>query len=1045
MPSPFRVLIVEDFAPDADLMAAELRRAGFDPEWQRVDTESDYLAGLDEVPDVVLADYSLPQFDMLRALRLLQERELDIPFIVVSGTIGEEEAAECVKRGAADYLLKDRMGRLGQAVTGALEQKRLRQERREAARALEESERSARRLAEEQAAIARIGRIISSSLDIGEVYEQFAEEARKLIPFAWTAVTLVDRERGTGVQAYAGGREVRGRGRGEEFPLAGTMSEAVVESRSGLIVDMESLKAVTARFPGLASTFESGVRAIVAAPLISEDRALGVLAFASTEPGVYSQRDVAVAERVAIQIAGAIANARLHADLEREAHEREVLTEIGRAIGSSLDIEQVYERFAEQVRRLLLFDWMSINRVDLVGGTTTVAYTQGKESQGRGRGESWPLEGSFTGMAIRTRGGVRLESERIEETVEQLPAMAGPVKLGVRSALAVPLVASSVVVGLLSISSREEDAYSERDLALAGRVGAQIAGAIANARLYADLEREAHEREVLAEIGRVIGSSLDTEQVYERFADEVRRLVSFDRLTISAPDLEEGTNTNLYVTGVSVNESETGVTVRLPLEEEGRPFDDWLKARVWKPLILDAEETRALAEYWPPEAAAIEAGLVSVVFAPVVWEDSMIAVMTFRSGTEDAYSEDDARLADRVAAQIAGTIVSARLHAALEREARERGERIKELRCMYGVQLAVQSHEKTEDVLREVVALMPEGWRYPEITRARIRFEGEEYVSEAFEETPWTQSAVIRVEGEQRGTVEVFHLEEQPEADEGPFQTEERELIEGIARALSEGAERRVYAAQARARQAEAMTAGRLASIGELAAGVAHEINNPINGIIGYAELIMDRPDTLGEVEQFLSGIIREGERVASIVGNLLTFARDVRQEHSPARVQDILDATLELLRRRVERDGIELKVDIPEDLPEIKCRSQQIQQVFVNLVTNARHALNGKYPQGDPDKVLEISARPVQLEGRAYVRVVFHDHGTGIPESVLPKVFDPFFSTKPEDEGTGLGLSISYGIIKDHEGRIHIDSVDGEFTSVVVDLAVDNGWAVRS
>ena len=140
MSIPLRVLILEDNPSDAELMLHELRRAGFVPEWQRVETEADYRAALDPALDLILADYRLPQFDGLRALQLLQEHALDIPFILVSGTIGEEVAVECMKQGAADYLLKDRLARLGQAVAHALEQKRLRDEKQRADHALRESE-----------------------------------------------------------------------------------------------------------------------------------------------------------------------------------------------------------------------------------------------------------------------------------------------------------------------------------------------------------------------------------------------------------------------------------------------------------------------------------------------------------------------------------------------------------------------------------------------------------------------------------------------------------------------------------------------------------------------------------------------------------------------------------------------------------------------------------------------------------------------------------------------------------------------------------------
>ena len=126
---PLHVLILEDCKQDAELMVHELRRAGFDPQWQRVDTEADFLAHLNQDLDVVLADYSLPQFDAQRALEHLKQRGLDVPFIIVSGCIGEERAVECMRYGATDYLLKDRLTRLGQAVRKAVDEKRLRDDR----------------------------------------------------------------------------------------------------------------------------------------------------------------------------------------------------------------------------------------------------------------------------------------------------------------------------------------------------------------------------------------------------------------------------------------------------------------------------------------------------------------------------------------------------------------------------------------------------------------------------------------------------------------------------------------------------------------------------------------------------------------------------------------------------------------------------------------------------------------------------------------------------------------------------------------------------
>ena len=132
MTTPLHLLILEDRTEDAELMVHELRRAGFDPQWQRVDTEADFLAHLDQELDVILADYSLPQFDAQRALEHLKQRGVDVPFIIVSGCIGEECAVECMKSGATDYLLKDRLTRLGQAVRKAVDEKCLRDDRQRA-------------------------------------------------------------------------------------------------------------------------------------------------------------------------------------------------------------------------------------------------------------------------------------------------------------------------------------------------------------------------------------------------------------------------------------------------------------------------------------------------------------------------------------------------------------------------------------------------------------------------------------------------------------------------------------------------------------------------------------------------------------------------------------------------------------------------------------------------------------------------------------------------------------------------------------------------
>jgi PAS domain S-box-containing protein len=235
----------------------------------------------------------------------------------------------------------------------------------------------------------------------------------------------------------------------------------------------------------------------------------------------------------------------------------------------------------------------------------------------------------------------------------------------------------------------------------------------------------------------------------------------------------------------------------------------------------------------------------------------------------------------------------------------------------------------------------------------------------------------------------------------------------------------------------------KLESIGTLAGGVAHEINNPITGIMNYAQLISDRLEEESPLNKYARGIIKETERVATIVRNLLTFARDEKQTHSPALMLDIVRNTLSLIQTVIRHDQIKLEVDVPEDLPKIKCRSQQIQQVLMNLMTNARDALNEKYSGYHKDKVIEVTALVFDREDKKWLRTTVEDYGNGIPEELKERIFDPFFTTKPREKGTGLGLSISHGIVMDHHGELHVESEPGKYTRFHLDLPVDNDWSL--
>jgi PAS domain S-box-containing protein len=246
-----------------------------------------------------------------------------------------------------------------------------------------------------------------------------------------------------------------------------------------------------------------------------------------------------------------------------------------------------------------------------------------------------------------------------------------------------------------------------------------------------------------------------------------------------------------------------------------------------------------------------------------------------------------------------------------------------------------------------------------------------------------------------------------------------------------------------KAMEAQLREQQKLEAIGTLAAGVAHEINNPINGIMNYAQLILDSKELSDSQTEYTREIIRETERVSNIVKNLLQFSRQEKQSHSFASVYDIVNKTTSLINTLIKKDQIELDIQLEENLPNIKCRSQQIQQVLMNLLTNARDALNERYRSYSPGKIIRLSANKFSVNGEKWIRIVVEDHGNGIPQAVLDKIFNPFFSTKDKDKGTGLGLSISFGIIKEHNGKIRVDTKEGAYSKFIIELPCDNGWKI--
>ncbi len=218
----------------------------------------------------------------------------------------------------------------------------------------------------------------------------------------------------------------------------------------------------------------------------------------------------------------------------------------------------------------------------------------------------------------------------------------------------------------------------------------------------------------------------------------------------------------------------------------------------------------------------------------------------------------------------------------------------------------------------------------------------------------------------------------------------------------------------------------RLAAIGELAAGVAHEINNPLTGILGFSQLLLRKSEN-EETRTDLARIHNEARRIAKIVQNLLTFARRHEPKKEYADVNDILQQTLELRAYELKSSNIEAVLDLAPDLPQIMADFQQLEEVFLNIILNAEQVMVEAHNRG------KLSIKTQKIKGN--IRISFTDDGPGIAAEYLNKLFDPFFTTRGEKGGTGLGLSICHGIVAEHGGKIYAKSKPGKGATFVVEL----------
>jgi signal transduction histidine kinase len=342
--------------------------------------------------------------------------------------------------------------------------------------------------------------------------------------------------------------------------------------------------------------------------------------------------------------------------------------------------------------------------------------------------------------------------------------------------------------------------------------------------------------------------------------------------------------------------------------------------------------------------------------------------------------------------------------------------------------LVVDDTDAFEKTMQAIIDLVPQAFEYPEKVSAAIRLGETRYQTRSFESSTTSAQKTIVLNGEVRGHLEIGCIEDGSFAlsSEGKCTIEENNLLESVAKKVAYMIDRKEASDKKIILEKQLRHADRLVTIGQLAAGIAHELNNPLGDILGFAQLASKYPDLNEEVYQDLVKIVKSTLYAREIIKKVLYFGRQTHPKEAQTDLNKLIGEWIDFFESRCAKSGIQIEVERDEGLPIVNGDPAQLNQVFVNVVVNAIQAMS----DGGT-----LTIRTMRQE--SWVSIIVEDTGQGIEEENMNKIFLPFFTTKEVDQGTGLGLSVVYGIVNEHGGIIDVDSKKGHGSTFTIKFPI--------
>lgn len=745
---------------------------------------------------------------------------------------------------------------------------------------------------------------------------------------------------------------------------------------------------------------------IMCVPLRANGHTIGVIELMNMNPDYLSDTGLKILSVIADHAALAIENARLLVETRQRSEEQALLFESMAIITSDLALETVLDAVSRQMVEALKADLCLISSWEKEEDQLRVMQNYTRPGVKRLDQFVRPLTKTslpYSILVSQTPGIFEASSAQAEQ-------LAWLEELQVQVLFIIPLIYRRQTIGLVELGRvRRAEALTHTELRLLETMTAQAAVAIEHARLYHEATRRLAEAKVLQEVMVAAASSLDFDRVISGTIGALHRTLGIERLGFFLPTSESDIIIAHPAT-IGFNFDQSDSTIPMSGSAAG-----WV-IRHGKALLLP--DVRKATDYYElaPDTQA-------EICVPVLSNGRVVAVLNAESPRLHAFNQEDLRLFNAIAAELAVALENARLFA--------------EIRA------AEANYRDLFDNANDFIFTLDSNFRLSSANKVVLKTTG--YQLEEIAGAPATQflspqqiPALYKMLKAHLGSTKSL----------APFELsvlskDKREiLLEMTLRVRREG--RRPISIHCIARdithrrelEQQLQQTEKLSAIGKLVAGVAHELNNPLTTIIGYSSLLQ-QSDLPVETQVDLNVIFRQAQRARLIVRDLLTFARRFELETKEVDINEVITGSITLMKPQLQTNAVQVKTKLDSGLPPTMADPHQLEQVFINLITNAIHAL-----ATTPDP------RQLTIESwhdEHHILVSFADNGSGIPPHIVNRIFDPFFSTKQVGEGTGLGLSICFGIISEHKGRIWVENAPTGGAVFHIELPIEKPFTVVS